>query len=171
MAITTGAVTVASDGSYTGSGLALELFEAEVNARADWLAYLALSGITPDVRGEHRREDLLSVWDPTLGLIAVHLDMLVSAELITRTITADHRALYATESWLDDMIAEEGYMACALSTVPRIEAASIESGRWVLMLGHELIAHASSLRALCEGSKPWPDGAVAWHVVVEAVQP
>lgn len=114
---------------------------------------------------DHERlgDDLLSVWDPTLGVIGVHLDMLVSAGLVERTITADHRALYATESWLDDMIAEEGYMACALSTVPRIEATSIECGRWVLMLGHELIAHASSLRALREGA-PWPGGAVAWHV-------
>ena len=80
------------------------------------------------------------------------------------TATEDRRDLYATVDWLDDKIADDGLMACALDTVPRINAASIESGRWVLLLGHEVIAHASSLRALREGSKPWPEGAVAWRV-------
>lgn len=53
--------------------------------------------------------------------------------------------------------------ACALKTLTRTDAASLECGRWVLMLGHEVIAHASSLAALREG-QAWPDGAVAWRI-------
>jgi hypothetical protein len=114
------------------------------------------------IDGDVLRERLRAIWDDSMGAVTTHLDMLVSAGLVERTIV-DQRDMYATVDWLDDMIADEGYMACAVSTVPRINAGSIECGRWVLMLGHELIAHASSLRALREGA-PWPDGAVAWRV-------
>mgnify|MGYP002145520978 CR=1 FL=1 len=116
------------------------------------------------VDGEALRAELREVWDETMGAVVTHLDLLVSSGMVDRTITEDRRDLYATVDWLDDKIAEEGLMACALDTVPRIDAATIESGRWVLMLGCEVIAHASSLRALREGSKPWPEGAIAWRV-------
>lgn len=109
-------------------------------------------------------EDVQTVWDSTMGNAETHVAMLAAAGLIDR-VEADGVVSYRVPEWLDDKIVEDGLEACVVETVPRIEAASLElgPGRWVLMLGHEIIAHASSLRALREGA-PWPVGAVAWRL-------
>lgn len=105
-------------------------------------------------------DELPAVWDSTMGNPETHVVMLAAAGLIDR-VDADGIVSYRVPEWLDDKIVEDGLTACVVETVPRIEAAIIEPGRWVLMLGHEIIGHASSLAALREGA-PWPDGAVAW---------
>lgn len=74
---------------------------------------------------------------------------------------------YRDPGILLDWVYDAGLEAIAKATLARFNARmEVRAGRWLLLLGHEVIAHASSLEALRLGCGPagWPAGAVAVEV-------
>lgn len=107
--------------------------------------------------------------DDRYGNVDEHLAVLSQTGVLDERACQDERGghEYRDPGILEDWIADAGLEAVAESTLVRFDARTeARAGRWLLLLGHEVIAHASSLEALRLGCGPtgWPAGAVAVEV-------
>lgn len=115
------------------------------------------------------RQACAETWDATQGDVDEHLAVLSQTGVLDERACQDERGghEYRDPGILGDWIADAGLEAVAESTLVRLDAsAEARAGRWLLLLGHEVIAHASSLEALRLGCGPtgWPAGSVAVEV-------
>jgi hypothetical protein len=104
-------------------------------------------------------------WDKTQGEVEEHLAALAQYGAVEQRASERGGHDYRDEGILDDWIVEAGLEAICWQSVGYDPSPLLEPGRWLLVLGTEVIATASSFDALRLGQgKAWPKHAVAVQV-------
>ena len=107
-------------------------------------------------------EAVAETWDDTQGQVEVHLAALARAGSVDERASERGGHEYRDPGFLDDMVTECGLEAICWESVGYDPSPAVHAGRWLLLLGAEVIATASSFNALRLGQGgALPKGAVA----------
>lgn len=104
-------------------------------------------------------------WDDPQGNVLEHLAVLAQHGAVEERASDRGGHEYRDEGILDDWIVEAGLEAICEEASGWNPTGEVSAGRWLLMLGSQVIATASSLEALRLGQgREWPKHAVAIQV-------